>query len=66
MEIEGVEEIREFDVYRATRRWTCRLDEENDFWEECVMTTDVGVDSVNELEKKMFTKREFDLEDWGE
>ncbi|MFW6196287.1 MAG: AsnC family transcriptional regulator [Thermoplasmatota archaeon] len=66
MDIEGIEEIREFDVYRATRRWTCRLDEENDFWEECVMTTDVGIDSVNELEKKMFTEREFDLEDWGE
>jgi len=35
-----VEDIDEGDIVRRYRRWTCRLDDQNDFWEECVMTDD--------------------------
>ncbi len=35
-----VEEVKEADVTREFRRWTCRLDEENGMWEECILTDD--------------------------
>ena len=35
-----VEDIDEGDITRRYRRWTCRLDDQNDFWEECVFTDD--------------------------
>ncbi|QGU94292.1 AsnC family transcriptional regulator [Clostridium bovifaecis] len=35
-----VEEIKEANVTRQFRRWVCRLDEENNYWEECVFTDD--------------------------
>lgn len=41
--IEGyseVEYIKEADIYRQFRRWACRLDDSNGFWEETVMTDD--------------------------
>jgi len=36
-----VEDIDEGDITRRYRRWTCRLDDQNDFWEECVFTDDL-------------------------
>lgn len=35
-----IEEIKEADMTRMFRRWVCRLDEENGYWEECVFTDD--------------------------
>jgi DNA-binding Lrp family transcriptional regulator len=64
--IPGVEEIREFDIYRATRRWTCRLDEEAGFWESCIMTSDIGVDSVDPREKEIYPLGEYNLKEEGE
>ena len=34
-------EILEASSSRQLRRWTCRLDDENGLWEECVFTDDV-------------------------
>lgn len=39
-EYSEIEDIKEADVNRQFRRWVCRLDEENGFWEECVFTDD--------------------------
>jgi len=35
-----VELVKEADIYKQFRRWACRLDDENGFWEETVMTDD--------------------------
>ncbi|GAA0182349.1 hypothetical protein SH2C18_47410 [Clostridium sediminicola] len=35
-----IEDIKEADITRQFRRWVCRLDEKNGFWEECVFTDD--------------------------
>jgi hypothetical protein len=35
-----VEEVQEADVTRQFRRWVCRLDESDGFWEECVFPDD--------------------------
>ncbi|ACD22741.1 AsnC family transcriptional regulator [Clostridium botulinum] len=35
-----IEEIKEADTKRQYRRWVCRLDDENGYWEECVFTDD--------------------------
>jgi DNA-binding Lrp family transcriptional regulator len=35
-----IEEIKEADSSRQFRRWVCRLDDENGFWEECIFTDD--------------------------
>ncbi len=35
-----IEDIKEADAYRPFRRWVCRLDDKNGFWEECVFTDD--------------------------
>ncbi|MGN2369001.1 AsnC family transcriptional regulator [Clostridium cagae] len=35
-----IEEIKEADTKRQYRRWGCRLDDENGYWEECVFTDD--------------------------
>lgn len=35
-----IEEIKEANIGRQFRRWVCRLDEENGYWEECVFTDD--------------------------
>lgn len=35
-----IEEIKEADIIRQYRRWVCRLDDKNGFWEECVFTDD--------------------------
>ena len=35
-----VEEIKEAIIPKMYRRWVCRLDDANDFWEECVFTDD--------------------------
>lgn len=35
-----IETVLEADSDRQFRRWVCRLDDENDFWEECVFTDD--------------------------
>lgn len=31
----------ETDVSRQFRRWVCRLDDDHDYWEECVFTDDI-------------------------
>jgi len=59
--IPGVEEIREFDAYRMLRRWTCRLDEEDGFWENCVMTNDIGIDGVDPKENELYPYGEYSL-----
>ena len=44
-----VSEVLESTSPRQFRRWTCRLDDDNGYWEECVFTDDVLVDrSVND------------------
>ncbi len=35
-----IEEIKETEIPRMYRRWVCRLDEKNGYWEECVFTDD--------------------------
>ncbi len=35
-----IEEVKVCDSHKQYRRWTCRLDDENDYWEECVFTDD--------------------------
>lgn len=35
-----IEEVKEADCDRQFRRWVCRLDDDNDYWEECVFTDD--------------------------
>lgn len=35
-----VEKIDEADITRQYRRWTCRLDDVNNYWEECIYTDD--------------------------
>ncbi|TEB05437.1 hypothetical protein Psch_02478 [Pelotomaculum schinkii] len=35
-----IEDIKEADIYRQFRRWVCRMDDQNGFWEECVFTDD--------------------------
>lgn len=35
-----VEDIKEADITRQFRRWVCRLDDQNGYWEECVFTDD--------------------------
>lgn len=35
-----IESVLEADSDRQFRRWVCRLDDKNDFWEECVFTDD--------------------------
>lgn len=37
---EDIEFMKEADSYKMFRRWACRLDAENGFWEETVMTDD--------------------------
>lgn len=64
--IPGVEEVREMDVYRATRRWTCRLDEEAGYWENCILTTDLGYDSADPVEKELYPPGEYRLKEEGE
>ena len=39
-EYSEIETILEADSGRQFRRWVCRLDDEHDFWEECVFTDD--------------------------
>lgn len=35
-----IEEIKEADMTRMYRRWVCRLDDQNGYWEECMFTDD--------------------------
>lgn len=35
-----IEDIKEGDIKKMFRRWVCRLDEQNGYWEECVFTDD--------------------------
>ncbi|MGD9569384.1 MAG: AsnC family transcriptional regulator [Sedimentibacter sp.] len=35
-----IEEIKEIDLKKMFRRWVCRLDDNNGYWEECVFTDD--------------------------
>ncbi len=53
-----VEDIKEADITRMYRRWVCRLDEKNGFWEECVFTDDFLEDRTikNASEKCSFDK----------
>ena len=43
-----VKEVLEASSPRQFRRWTCRLDEENGLYEECVFTDDVLLDRTQE------------------
>ncbi len=40
-EYSEIETILEADVPRQFRRWVCRLDDDHDYWEECVFTDDI-------------------------
>ncbi|PIE18771.1 MAG: AsnC family transcriptional regulator [Proteobacteria bacterium] len=42
-----IEEIKEANIPRMYRRWVCRLDEQNGYWEECVFTDDFLEDRTN-------------------
>ena len=57
--IEGMAEVEEIwaaDSKRNFRRWTCRLDDENGFWEEGVFTDDFLQDrTANECLKCNFS-----------
>lgn len=35
-----IEEIKEANINKQFRRWECRLDDDNGYWEECVFTDD--------------------------
>ena len=35
-----IEDIKEADSNKQFRRWVCRMDDENGYWEECVFTDD--------------------------
>ncbi len=35
-----IEDVKEADMNRMFRRWVCRLDDQNGFWEECMFTDD--------------------------
>lgn len=41
-----VDEIKEADVVKDFRRWTCRLDDKSGMWEECVFTDDFLLDKT--------------------
>ena len=43
-----VEEVLVADIDRQFRRWVCRLDDENGFWEECVFTDDFLQDRLQQ------------------
>lgn len=47
-----VTEVLEATSPRQFRRWTCRLDGQNGYWEECVFTDDVLLDRTTEKEEK--------------
>lgn len=47
-----VTEVLEATSPRQFRRWTCRLDDQNGYWEECVFTDDVLLDKTAEKEGK--------------
>lgn len=52
-----VEDIKEADIPQQLRRWSCRTDDYNDYWEETVMTDDFLQDyqsqkSFSEIEVK--------------
>lgn len=40
-EYSEIETILKADVPRQFRRWVCRLDDDHDYWEECVFTDDI-------------------------
>lgn len=47
-----IEEIKESDINRQFRRWVCRLDDKNGFWEECVFTDDFLQDRTRKINKE--------------
>lgn len=57
-EYSEIEDIKEADVNRQFRRWVCRLDDKNGYWEECVFTDDFLEDRTikNSPEECKFSK----------
>ncbi len=57
-EYSEIEDVKEASVDRQFRRWVCRLDEQNGFWEECVFTDDFLEDRTVKVapEKCEFSK----------
>lgn len=54
-----VEDIDEGDIVKRYRRWTCRLDDQNDFWEECIFTDDFLQDrALNKNPKLILDEKE--------
>lgn len=47
-----IEEIKESDINKQFRRWVCRLDDENGYWEECVFTDDFLQDRTVKASRK--------------
>lgn len=47
LQISEIEDIKEADITKQFRRWVCRLDSQNGFWEECVFTDDFLEDRTN-------------------
>lgn len=47
-----IEEIKEANINRQFRRWVCRLDDQNGFWEECVFTDDFLLDKTKKVGKE--------------
>ncbi|NSW91905.1 MAG: AsnC family transcriptional regulator [Firmicutes bacterium] len=48
-----IEDIKEADITKQYRRWVCRLDDENGFWEECVFTDDFLQDRTGKNAAKL-------------
>ena len=42
-----IDDVLEASSSRQLRRWTCRLDDDNGLWEECVFTDDLLVDRMS-------------------
>jgi len=54
-----VEEIKEADITRMYRRWVCRLDDQNGYWEECAFTDDFLQDRTEKNEvRALHTRKE--------
>ncbi|SCJ99859.1 Uncharacterised protein [uncultured Clostridium sp.] len=47
-----IEEIKEADSRKQFRRWVCRLDDKNGYWEECVFTDDFLQDRTVRVNKE--------------
>lgn len=58
-----IEEIKEADCNKQFRRWVCRLDDENGYWEECVFTDDFLEDRTKKASPRLCSLYNNDKED---